>query len=277
MYVCLVVLVTVDSVATAFVPLAATFHCHRPKGHAAKSMASTRIYSTSKESSTDISAENMFPDATILEFTLEEHKPLGCTVEESLAHPMEKHVFITKLKESGHAKAAGLQVGDVLVSIPGIFGDETLVSGMGVEQVKSLVSGRDEQEPLQLRVARGTDVMEAHENALVELCMTPGANDDQVEECLTTIMAGAYLDDDADTSKDDSEVIMGCDNEEECLLDSLYQMWEEDMPAPVKNSNDMEFDNESGQQETIAPWSSRSSPSGTYQRDPATGEMKRMS
>lgn len=120
--------------------------------------------------------------------------------------------------------------------------------------------------------------MEAHENALVELCMTPGANDDQVEECLTTIMSGAYLDDDADTSKDDSEVItMGCDNEEECLLDSLYQMWEEDMPAPVKKSNDMEFDNESGQQETIAPWSSRSSPSGTYQRDPATGEMKRMS
>jgi len=120
--------------------------------------------------------------------------------------------------------------------------------------------------------------MEAHENALVELCMTPGANDDQVEECLTTIMAGAYLDDDADTSKDDSdEVIMGCDNEEECLLDSLYLMWEEDMPAPVKKSNDMEFDNESGQQETIAPWNSRSSPSGTYQRDPATGEMKRMS
>lgn len=96
-YVCLVVLVTVDSVATAFVPLAVTFHCHRPKGHAAKSMTSTRIYSTSKESSTDISAENMFPDATILEFTLEEHKPLGCTVEESLAHPMEKHVFITKV------------------------------------------------------------------------------------------------------------------------------------------------------------------------------------
>jgi hypothetical protein len=40
-----------------------------------------------------------------------------------------------QLKESGHAKAAGLKVGDVLVSIPGIFGDETLVSGMGVEQV----------------------------------------------------------------------------------------------------------------------------------------------
>ena len=55
---------------------------------------------------------------------------------------------------------------------------------------KSLVSGRDESEPLLLRVARGANVMEEHEAALVELCMTPGANDKEVEECVTTIMAG---------------------------------------------------------------------------------------
>lgn len=48
----------------------------------------------------DIDAEKLFPEATILEFTLEHHKPLGCTVEESLAHPMEKHVFITKVRLS---------------------------------------------------------------------------------------------------------------------------------------------------------------------------------
>lgn len=116
--------------------------------------------------------------------------------------------------------------------------------------------------------------MEAHEVALVELCMTPGANDDQVEECVTTIMAGQYLDDDDAKDDDSEEVTMDCDEEGECLLDSLYEMWEQDMPAPVKTSDDMEYST-NDEEETIAPWSSRSSPSGTYQRDPATGEMKR--
>lgn len=121
--------------------------------------------------------------------------------------------------------------------------------------------------------------MEAHENALVELCMTPGGNDDQVEECLTTIMAGAYfVDNNDEKSKDDSqdEMTMDCDEEGECLLESMYQMWEEDMPTAVKSKSDeMDTDESRNEGETIAPWSSRSSPSGTYQRDPATGEMKR--
>ena len=44
-------------------------------------------------------------------FVLEEHRPLGCTVEESLAQ--EDAVFVTSVKAGGFAEAAGLQVGDV--------------------------------------------------------------------------------------------------------------------------------------------------------------------
>jgi hypothetical protein len=132
------------------------------------------------------------------------------------------------------------------------------------------VSGREESEPLQLRVARGTDVMEKHEEALVELCMTPGANDKEVEDCVTTIMAGAYVDE-----KEEEETMMDCDNEDECLLDDMYAMWAEDMPNVPKPSEKETL--EEAEEASVAPWSSRSSPSGTYQRDPATGEMKRIS
>lgn len=40
-----------------------------------------------------------------------------------------------KLVNDGFAKAAGLQVGDVLLAVPGIFGDLTNVTGVGIEQV----------------------------------------------------------------------------------------------------------------------------------------------
>lgn len=111
--------------------------------------------------------------------------------------------------------------------------------------------------------------MEKHEEALVELCMSPGANDKEVEDCVTTIMAGAYVDD------DEEETMMDCDNEDECLLDDMYAMWAEDMPHVPKPSKEETL--EEAEEASVAPWSSRSSPSGTYQRDPATGEMKRTS
>lgn len=111
--------------------------------------------------------------------------------------------------------------------------------------------------------------MEMHENALVELCMIPGANEKEVEDCVTTIMAGAYV------SDDEEEPEMECNDEDECLLDDMFDMWAEDMPSVPKPNEEEEEETE--EESTIAPWSSRSSPSGTYQRDPATGEMKRIS
>jgi hypothetical protein len=97
--------------------------------------------------------------------------------------------------------------------------------------------------------------------------MTPGANDKQVEECLTTIMAGEIFDE-----KEEPEM-MDCDDEDECLLDNMYAMWAEDMPSVSKPKAE---EQEPKEEPTIQPWSSRSSPSGTYARDPATGKMKRL-
>lgn len=113
--------------------------------------------------------------------------------------------------------------------------------------------------------------MEQHEEALVELCMTPGANDKEVEECVTTIMAGAYVDE----SPKEPEMVE-CDDENECLLDDMFDLWAQDLPD-VPKPQEAEAEEPDEDAPAIAPWSSRSSPSGTYQRDPATGEMKRIS
>lgn len=101
--------------------------------------AATRLGSAVSEEQpasdvTDTSS-SLFPGSEILEFELAEHKPLGCTVEESLAHPVEKHVFVTKVVDGGFAQQAGLEVGDVLVAVSGIFGDSRGVIGMGIDGV----------------------------------------------------------------------------------------------------------------------------------------------
>jgi hypothetical protein len=44
-----------------------------------------------------IAWEEVFPEATIKTFCLPEHRPLGCTVEESLADLELKPVFISKV------------------------------------------------------------------------------------------------------------------------------------------------------------------------------------
>lgn len=130
------------------------------------------------------------------------------------------------------------------------------------------MTGRDKGEALELRVARGTDVMEQHESKLVDLCMSPGADNDQVEECVLAIHShGLTLDDD-----DDDQMGMDCDDEGECLLDDMFNMWNEDLPPSTKSEPVAEVVTK--QESAPAPWSSRSSPSGTYVRDPATGEMR---
>lgn len=227
--------------------------------------AFSRTTTRLRDSEEPVEQQLLFPSSQILEFTLTNHKPLGCTVEESLAHPTEKHVFVAKVVEGGFAHKAGLEVGDVLLALSGIFGDITDVVGLGIEQVRSLVTGREESEPLEIRVARGTNVMELHETALVDLCMMPGVNEKEVEECLLTIMSGGYV-------EDDDEPSFGCDNEEECLLDDMFAMWGEDFPTKTPASETVK--EETKEAPTIPPWSSRSSPSGTYIRDPATGEMR---
>ncbi len=112
--------------------------------------------------------EDIFPDATKVDFILALHKPLGCTVDESLAPEVNgvRHVFVSKVTneklpverinswhlifsvvitfyfrcfgqvtEGGFAEAAGIRVGDVITGLSGLFGDRTNVGGLGLELV----------------------------------------------------------------------------------------------------------------------------------------------
>ena len=73
------------------------------------------------------------PDYEIQNFELLPHRPLGCTVEESLAD--SQFVFVSRVSEGGYADQAGLKVGDTLLQVSGIFGELTPVVGIGVEKL----------------------------------------------------------------------------------------------------------------------------------------------
>jgi hypothetical protein len=48
----------------------------------------------------DVPWESAFPDAQVLTIQMQEHRPLGCTVEESLADSDLKPVFVSKVRSS---------------------------------------------------------------------------------------------------------------------------------------------------------------------------------
>jgi len=219
--------------------------------------------------------KNLFDSFETLDFVLLQHKPLGCTVEESLADPDAMPIFITKVVEGGFAEQAGLQVGDVVVGVTGFFGELSSTIGVGLDQVKKLVASTPQEEPLQLRIARGTSVMAQHETALVDLCTSPGANDNEVEQCMLTYLTESY----ADYSLQIDSEIVGCDDGTDCLLDGMWDAWNEDMPKistieRLPLTNNREDEETTVAEKRPAPWSSRSSPSGTWVRDPKTGEMR---
>lgn len=67
------------------------------------------------------------------------HRPLGCTIEESLAaiRKTDRHgqVFVSKVITNSFANQAGLQVGDVIVDVTGIFGELKDVKDHGIDEV----------------------------------------------------------------------------------------------------------------------------------------------
>lgn len=201
-----------------------------------------------------------------LELSLLPHRPLGCTVEESLADG--HYIFVSKVVEGGFAADAGLQVGDVIVGVSNLFGDVTSVTGL--DQIKGLVASRPEEEALELTVVRGTAVAEEHERVLVDLCTGQDEDEAAVEECVLDYLKGGYAD---PTTIDDAIVV---DDGDEDLVQSLLQMWAQDLPPPPPPAA-MEPTSPAVPdplKKKVKPWSSRSSPSGTYVRDPVTGEMK---
>jgi hypothetical protein len=84
-------------------------------------------------SDVDGSDDALFPNAEFLEFVLSPHRPLGCTVEESLADT--RHIFVTKVTGEGFAGQAGLLPGDVIVGVSDLFGVLTGVTGLGIDKV----------------------------------------------------------------------------------------------------------------------------------------------
>eukprot|EP00520_Triparma_pacifica_P002238 CAMPEP_0118666112 /NCGR_PEP_ID=MMETSP0785-20121206/19021_1 /TAXON_ID=91992 /ORGANISM="Bolidomonas pacifica, Strain CCMP 1866" /LENGTH=302 /DNA_ID=CAMNT_0006560361 /DNA_START=168 /DNA_END=1073 /DNA_ORIENTATION=+ len=100
---------------------------------------------------------------------------LGCTVEESTCETDAGRVFVSGFPDDTSApspsRAAGLEIGDVVVGVSGIFGDVVekicCCEGDRLETVRGLVKGRIQEgdKELVIVVERGTGVMERHEEA----------------------------------------------------------------------------------------------------------------
>jgi hypothetical protein len=134
---------------------------------------------------------------------------------------------------------------------------------------KGLVAAVADEDPLTLLVARGSGVLERHETAVVDLCQQSGTDDKEVENCVVDYLTGGYEDIEDDINNDES-----CNEEDpdaECLLDNMMNMWADELPPETSGILDDEPEPE---KEKVKPWSSRVSGSGTYVRDPATGEMR---
>lgn len=211
----------------------------------------------------------------ILDLKLFQHKPLGCTVEESLAVESDgtSPVFVSKVVEGGNAEKGGIVVGDVILGLTGVFDEIEDVSNAGLERVRALVSGRYPDQPLTMIVMRGTNVMSRHETVLVSLCTAPGGTDTNVDECITSIMQ----DEDIDfvmSGDANNELGIVCDEEGECMLDAMSAFWgseSDDVYGTKKEKSEVSVEKKKA---NPRPWASRSSPSGTFVRDPVTGKMQ---
>lgn len=229
--------------------------------------------------------EALFPgdNARVLAIEMIDHVPLGCTVEESL-HEDDDCLFVSKITKDGNAEKAGLQVGDVVVGMTGLFGALTGTMESDVEQIKRLVAAVPENDPLVVEVARGTRVLERHETALVELCNLSGQSDKDVQDCVVDFLSGGYDYDDTtdgvdagggdDDDNGDDETVACNDENTECMIDNMMNLWADELPLPPTTSGITDQTKERSSAKAPKPWSNRASPSGTWVRDPKTGKMR---
>lgn len=110
--------------------------------------------------------------------------------------------------------------------------------------------------------------MEKHEECLVELCSSNGPSDKQIEGSIQKFLSDGYYSDVGEMEEEEDVVLDAGDS----LVANIYDIWAEELPPPPPISENLEQPRETA--EKIKPWSSRSSPSGTFVRDPVTGEMK---
>jgi len=134
-----------------------------------------------------------------------------------------------------------------------------------------------------------------HERALVDICSNDGeSSDSEVDQCVLDFLKEGYVGsgktvNGASAKSDDEEPECSIEDDgTDCLIDDMHNMWAEEMtplpsqqrPAKVDRGDDVGLQKQvdssvvAGADGKPKPWSSRSSPSGTYVRDPVTGEMK---
>ena len=138
---------------------------------------------------------------------------------------------------------------------------------------RSLIAGKPPDEVLTLVVLRGSDVLDKHEATLLDLCLLPEGQgkDIAVEQCIETLYKADYDFGNGETSINDNNV---CDDDDtECMIDSMFDMWESEMDELRDVVQQKEGEDDAKEIKKPAPWSSRSSPSGTFVRDPKTGKM----
>merc|ERR1711957_122928 len=162
------------------------------------------------------------------------------------------------------------EVSDVIVAVSGSFDDVIDTAGEGLDRVRGLIAGRnmDDGDALVLKVIRGSTVQNDHDTALIDMCVLP-EKDTDIENCIEALYKADY-----DIKQiTETEVDSNCDDgDSDCMLDTMFNSWGEEMGLG-KSEQQEEGIVEAVKKNKPAPWSSRSSPSGTYVRDPKTGKM----
>lgn len=120
--------------------------------------------------------------------------------------------------------------------------------------------------------------MAQHESALVDLCATVGEDEQAIEDCVVSFLNLAYSDEVED--QPEREGPCSGDDETECILDDMFEsLWGSELaetvnPAPKADIEQRTVDDAKPKSSKPLPWRSRSSPSGTFVRDPKTGKMR---
>ena len=124
-----------------------------------------------------------------------------------------------------------------------------------------------------MRLARGTPVLADHEKAIVEICSNPDKSDVEVEECVTDFLREGYYTESSTngSAQDENDSPESSTEDDDDMLDNMFNMWAEDLPATPAAPAEPKPTQEKSKPK---PWSSRSSPSGTFVRDPRTGKMR---
>lgn len=139
---------------------------------------------------------------------------------------------------------------------------------------KGIVASRPEDEPLELLVARGTDVLDEHEKVVIEICSN-GSTDMEIEQCVIDYLSLGENYDEEPKAKSDSDENEAASDDDSDPLDNIFNMWAEDLPGASQSQTSEKLPSEQAAA-PVKPWSSRSSPSGTFVRDPVTGKMKNL-